>query len=235
MATAFSTIVGQYNATLLTLADEQHSIMALDAKSRIIFDHTTASTKVGDGTDIVRVLTHDNPSSLNETGFGIFAVRNDDEGTLVGADHDFTFLQVDNRGRLRTTSATPGAEGDVGCDELGATDGEVGSIGTSTWVDVVDIPIAAATVYNINDVDGTADRLCSFRLVVWDASQLEGAEIIKYVRKFIVTENIATQQLHFSRSIEIAGAADISLKLQVLRLRVGTNATASGGINRFVV
>ena len=232
---SFGTIIGQYNSTLVTLTDAQHSTLALDVKSRLIQDHTTSSIKVGDGTDLVRVLTHDNPSSLNETGFGILVVRNDVEGTLVGTDQDFTFLQVDDRGRLRTTSATPGAEGDVGCDELGATDGEITGVGVTTWVDVVDIPVVAGKTYNINDVDGTADRLSQFRLVVWDSSQDPGDEVVKYVRKFLVTENNGTLQLHFSRSVEVVGGATISLKLQAIRLRVGTNAVVSGGINGFVV
>jgi len=157
--TPFSTVVGQYNATLLNLADTQHSILALDSKSRLIQDHTTSSIKIGDGVDILRVLTHDAPSSLNETALGILAVRNDDEGTLVDTDQDFTFLQVDDRGRLRVTSSTTGAEGDQCCDELGANTppGEVASVGTTTWVDVVDIPIVADTVYNICEFDTTAD------------------------------------------------------------------------------
>lgn len=235
--TPFATIVGQYNATLLTLVDTQHSILALDNKSRLIQDHTTSSIKIGDGTDLMRVLTHNAAYAGTETGIGIFAVRKDDEGTLVDADGDFTFLQVDERGRLRITSSTPGAEGDVACDELGAgtPPGEVGSIGTATWVDVVDIPVAAGTVYNLCAVDGTADRLCQFRLVVWDASQDPGSEIIKYLRKFAISENVPTIQLTFPRELEIAGGTDISIKLQVIRLRIGTNATASGGINGFVV
>lgn len=235
--TPFSTIVGQYNATLLTLVDTQHSILALDAKSRLIQDHTTSSIKIGDGVDILRVLTHDAPSSLNETALGILVVRNDDEGTLVDTDHDFTFLQVDDRGRLRVTSSTTGAEGDECCDELGANTppAEVGSVGTSTWVDVVDIPIAASTVYNVCAVDATADRLSQFRLVVWDASQDPGNEIIKYIRKFAVSENVPTIQLTFPREIEIPGGATLSIKLQAIRLRIGTNATVSGGINGFVV
>ena len=235
--TPFATIVGQYNATLLTLVDTQHSILALDNKSRLIQDHTTSSIKIGDGTDLMRVLTHNAPYAGTETGIGIFAVRNDDEGTLVDTDGDFTFLQVDDRGRLRVTSSTTGAEGDVGCDEAGANTpaGEIPSVGTLTWVDVVDIPIAAGTVYNICAFDATADRLCQFRLVVWDASQDPGNEIIKYVRKIGVSENVPTAQLTFPREIEIPGGTDISLKLQAIRLRIGTDATVSGGINGFVV
>lgn len=236
MTTAFSTIVGQYNSTLLTLSDAQHSILALDAKSRLITDHTTSSISIGDGTDLLDILVHDATfAASSKTGVGILAVRKDAEGTLVSADGDLSFLQIDERGRLRVVSSeSVGIEADLGCDEAGTTDGEIGSVGTATWVDVVDIPVAASTTYNLNAVDGSADRLCQFRLVIWDASQDPGDEVVKYIRKFPVTENVGVVQLVFPRPVEVAGAADISIKLQAIRLRAGTDASVSGGINGFL-
>lgn len=231
---SFSTIVGQYNATLLSLVDGQHSILALDAKSRLIADHTTSSIKVGDGTDLVRVLTHNAPSNnpIDETGFGILVVRNDDEGSLVNNDKDFTFLQTDNLGRLRVTAASSGAEGDVGCAETGI--GEVPSIGLTNWVSVVEIPLPASSLYQMSAIDASADKLSQFRVVVWDSSQLPGSEVVRYIRKVLVTENLGTIQIVFPRPVEIAGGATLTLKLQALRLRTGNvDANVSGGINGY--
>jgi hypothetical protein len=231
---SFSTIVGQYNSTLLSLADKQHSILALDAKSRLITDHTTSSIKVGDGTDLVRVLTHDAAASvpIGETGFGILAVRNDDEGTLVSHDKDFTFLQVDNLGRLRVSSTAPGAQGDTCAAASGI--GEIPAVGLAAWVDVVTIPVPVGQLYQMEAFDVSADKLCQFRVVEWDSSQLPGAEVVKYIRKILLTENLGTIQIVFPRTVQVTGGATISLRVQAIRLRGGSvDANVSGGVNGY--
>jgi hypothetical protein len=286
----FTTLVGQYNSSALTLASGQYGTIALDSSSRIIQDHATSSIKIGNGTILMGIFAEDTASAGGENGIVplwvrqdtlassvdtdgdfatgkvdslgalwvhddnnklyaedtahvsgdmgrlILAVRNDAGTALAGTDGDYIPLSTDATGNLRVTASidmTPGTEGDVGSAEL--TTGEVGSIGLSTWVDIVSIPVTTGTYY-ICEVDGSADKLCNFRLVVWDASQDPGDEVVKIFRKFLVTENIGTMSLNFGRHIEMTGGADLSLKLQAIRLRAGaTNANASGGINGYTI
>lgn len=174
-----------------------------------------------------------------DIGMPFVGVRKDAEGPLTGvADGDYTFAQFDAQGRLKTTAEvdlTPGTEGDVCADEANAADGDISAVGLAAWVDVVSIALVSGT-YLCTAIDGSADKLSQFRLVTWDASQDPGAEVTKLHRKFIVTENNGTIQLVFPRPIEVAGAADISVKLQAKRLRAGsTNAIVHGGINGYTL
>jgi len=98
---ALATLVGQYNLSAVTLADGQYGHIALDSSSRVILDHTTSSTKIGDGTNILDILVEDTAYAGSEKGIGAIAVRNDSGGSLVSNDLDFTFLQTDANGRLR--------------------------------------------------------------------------------------------------------------------------------------
>lgn len=336
---ALATLVGQYNASLLTLNDTNYGHIALDSNSRILLAHGTSSIKIGDGTDLLDILVDDAARAGGEKGILPLAVRKDTVGTLVSADGDWTPLQVDANGRLRVdaeVSVTTGSDkvedsghssGDTGCyclgvrqdtlatdtsadgdyqsmkmDALGAlwihdrhakaedaahtsgdfgymflavrndaggplagtdgdysalqtdaqgrlrtvavigrqgtegdvgadegTTGEVGSIGTAAYVDLVSISIAAGTTYFLQAVDACTDKLCDVRLVVDD-----NGSITKVIRKFLTPESIAGRQLVFPREVEVAGGATISLKLQAKRLRAGaTDASGSGGINGY--
>jgi len=343
---SFTTLIGRYNSTLLTLSDGQRSTIALDQKSRALINHGTSSIQLGNGNEVtpkfLSMLEEDAASAGGEIGVGIMAVRqdtlsslvgadgdysmlsvnengalyvvtqsahkeddahtsgdfgqmalfvrndtagslvdtdgdyasgqldsegwlrvvpkgmkaedsahtsadlgmpllvvrNDTEGSLVDTDGDYSMLQVDSLGRLRTTAEvdlTPGTEGDVCADEADANDGDVGSVGTSAWVDVVDITLTSGK-YLCTAIDGSADRLCQFRLVKWDSSQDPGDEVVALHRKFLVTENNGTFQLVFPRPIEIDGAANISVRLQAKRLRGGgTDATVHGGVNGYTL
>lgn len=283
------TMIGQYRSALQTLTNLDYSHVALDSNSRLIVDHTTASVKIGDGTNVLDVIVEDaahvsgskglmplvvrqdtlatlvsadgdmSPLSVNAAGalyvtmeqsrlehaedsahvsghYGTMslAVRKDAEGTLVDTDGDYAPLQVNSKGQLRTVAEmdlTFGTEADVGSDESG--DGIV-SI-TNAWTDIVTIPVADTTTLAIGEVDGTGQEQCSFRLVTWDASQLEGAEVVKVHRVFMVTENVPTQSLNFNRIIEVLGSGtDISVKLQA-KARRSTTSKASGGINAYVI
>lgn len=286
----FTTLVGQYNSSALTLANGQYGTIALDSSSRIIQDHSSSSIKIGNGTILMGVFAEDAASAGGENGIVslwvrqdtlasststdgdfatgkvdslgalwvhdsnntlyaedtahvsgdmgrlVLAVRNDTGTALAGTDGDYIPFSTDALGNLRTTTIidpTPGTEGDVGSDETG--DGEIPSIGTSAWVDIVSIPVTTGT-YFITEVDGSADKLCNFRLVIWDSSQDPGLEAVKIFRKFLVTENVGTTSLVFPRHIEMAGGANLSLKLQAIRLRAGaTDANASGGINGYTI
>lgn len=109
----FSTLVGRYNASALSLQDGEFSTLALDSASRIIQDHSTSSIKVGDGADILDIMANDSVAALTEKGLGILAVRKDSVASLVGSDGDFSFLQVDANGRLRVdaeVSVTTGSD-----------------------------------------------------------------------------------------------------------------------------
>jgi len=182
-------------------------------------------------------LEHQEDEQHTSGDYGLMplAVRNDTEGTLAGTDGDYAPLQVDDLGRLRTTAEldqTPGIEKDVCADETG--DGLVDSVGDSVFVDVVTIAVAAGEILHIQEVDGSADKLCVFQLVVWDSNEDPGSEVVKYIRKFLVPENVGTNSLNFGRVIEVAGSATISVKLQAKMLRsCGADATVSGGINAY--
>ena len=128
---AFATLIGQYNSVALSLNDGDFGTIALDSSSRIIQDHSTSSIKIGDGTDILDVLVEDAPYAGGEKAIGMMAVRQDTVGTMVSADGDFTFLQVDDQGRLRVDAEisvltgsdkeedTAHSSGDIGCFVLG--------------------------------------------------------------------------------------------------------------------
>jgi len=178
------------------------------------------------------IFAEDSAHTTADLGQFILAVRNDVEGSMVSADGDYAPLQVDSLGRLRVNAEldpTPGTEQDEGADELGAqvVPGEIPSIGTAAWVDIVSMSVGAGETLRIMEVDGTADKLCQFQLIVDD----DGTPT-KWIRKFLVTENNGTMSLNFGRAIEVAGGATISVKLQAKRIRGGaTDANAAGGIN----
>ena len=128
---SFATLIGQYNSVALTLTDKDYGHVALDSKSRIIFDHTTSSTKLGDGQKIISILEEDVASVGGEKGIGFIGVRKDVIASLVDTDGDYTMAQFDAQGRLRVdaeVSVTTGsdkeedtthASGAIGCFNLG--------------------------------------------------------------------------------------------------------------------
>lgn len=107
---AFTTLIGRYNSTLLTLADGQRSTIALDEKSRVILDHTTSSSKIGDGTNILDMLVQDVANAGDEVGLGLMTVRQDTLSSLVSADGDYSMLSVDANGALYTRLQSEKAE-----------------------------------------------------------------------------------------------------------------------------
>jgi len=110
---AFTTLIGQYNAALLTLADGDFGHPAIDVKSRLILDHTTSSMKIGDGTDILDVLVWDAASAGTEKGFMPLGVYKANPTNLADTDGDWVPFQFNGAGALRVdaeVSVTTGAD-----------------------------------------------------------------------------------------------------------------------------
>lgn len=349
---SFATLIGQYNASALTLTDADYGHVALDSASRIIQDHSSSSIKVGDGADILDIIAEDSAYAGGEKALPIMAVRKDVIGSLVDSDGDFSFLQLDSQGRLRVDAEvsvstgsdkvedTAHATGDVGCfnltirlDDLTAdnsallagTDGdyqgqftnskgetyvhdadvlaslesvfyaedsvhatadkgsfvlgianealadlvsddgdytgfavdkkgrqytisEVAEQGTETdvgadegvdgevpvayhatnFVDVVSIAVGAGETLFIKGLDVSSDKLIAARLVVFDDTTLT-----KVIRKLPITENVGFANLNWLRAIEVAGGANITVKLQARCMRNGKTANVGGGINAY--
>lgn len=135
----FTTLVGKYNATALTLQDGEYSILALDSNSRIIQDHTTSSIKLGDGVDILDIMANSSVATLTEKGLAPLAVRKDVIGSLVDADGDFSFLQLDAQGRLRVDAEVSVNTGSDKIEDTAAASGDVGTfvLGVRNDSDVV--------------------------------------------------------------------------------------------------
>ena len=179
----------------------------------------------------VSTYAEDTAHSSGDYGQMALAVRKDAEGSLCGTDGDYAPLQVDALGRLRTTAEvdlTPGTAADKGADEAG--DGEVPSVGVADWVDVSSISLLTGKLL-VCAIDGTADKQTQFQLIV-DVS----GTATRTIRKFAVTESAPSFQVVFPRVVEVAGAANTSVKLQAKRLRGGAvDANVSGGINAYTL
>lgn len=225
-------------ASLVT-ADGDFTTFEFNAKGELYVKDTDAASALGNIDTVLDNIyaafkQEDSVHVSGDLGIQMLAVRHDADGALC-ADGDYASLQVNSQGELKvaaTVEPAAGVEGDVGADELGAQTepGVIPAIGTAAWVDIVSIPVAAG-VYHVTEIDGSADKLCQFRLVVDD-----NAVLVKYIRNFLVTENMGTMSLVFPRPIEIAGGATVSLKLQAKRLRVGAaDANCSGGINGYTL
>jgi len=124
---AFTTLVGQYNATPLSLTDTDFSTIALDSASRIIQDHTTSSIKIGDGTDILDVLVWDAASAGTEKGLLPFGIYKTNPTNLADTDGDFVPFQFDSNGRLRVDAEISVATGHEKAEDSVHSSGDIGS------------------------------------------------------------------------------------------------------------
>jgi len=124
---AFTTLVGQYNSVALTLSDEQFGTIALDSSSRIIFDHSTSSTKIGDGTDILDILVWDAASAGTEKGLMPLGIYKASPTNLADTDGDFVPFQFDGDGRLRVDAEVSVATGSDKAEDSAHTTADIGT------------------------------------------------------------------------------------------------------------
>ena len=100
----FTTLIGRYNATALTLTDGYYSTVALDVKSRVLVSHGTSSMQIGNGNETtpkyLSMLEEDVAAAGGEIGVGFIGVRQDTLASLVSADGDYTLASFNADGAL---------------------------------------------------------------------------------------------------------------------------------------
>jgi len=237
------TVISRYRDTLSAYCDNQYVPIAVDPYGRIVFTHEESSVsgsglyssvRIGDGTDLLDVINYGDTVSGN-TGLIVYGEDESGNAYPIPIDNDRVKVVLPDQpiGVSGTINVdfTPGTEGDTHSDEAGANTepGVVDSVGTSTWVDVVSVPVGAGTTYNLLGVHYTADRTSQFRLIVED-----NGTPAEYIGNWIATQNVASYDMQLQRAREIAGAANRIIKLQAIRLAACTvDANVSGRINGY--
>ena len=174
----------------------------------------------------------DAAASTGEAGIPIFAVRHDSEGSLVDAEYDYGWLQLDAYGRLRTAAvmSAPGSEQYTVTDALAAAgDGlETITAAATPWVTAATISVGAGTTAYLYGYQWACDQNAQMRIVTDDT-----VDIKVYKTDINSSANPGTsEQFSESGRIEIAGAENLAIKLQIKkRHSSGGNANGTGSMH----
>jgi hypothetical protein len=182
--------------------------------------HVSDSIQIGDGTDLLAVNAD---GSIN----AIVTSTNLDIRNLTFADD-----KVDVSGS--TIDAVIALEGDeayaVTDDQAAAGDGLVTITALATpWVDAITaIPVGVGEALHIYGLDFSCDQNAQMRLITDDGTD------IKILKVALNSSSVPTVPLYFGDAarIEVVGAADLEVKLQIKkRSAAGNNALGSGSIH----
>jgi hypothetical protein len=180
------------------------------------------------------IYAEDSGHTTADPGQFILAVRNDANAVLTDADLDYSAIAVDSAGRVKivgeVTFSKEGTEAYTVTDALAAAgDGlETITAAGTPWVTVASIAVGAGTTAHIYGWQWACDQNAQARLVTDDTS-----DVILYK----TTVNSSAQpgkEEHWDSDgrIEIAGAANLEIKLQIKKRSVpGGNANGTGSIH----
>lgn len=164
-------------------------------------------------------------------GIQVFAQRHDVDSSTVSADGDLSLLHVNAQGRLKVAAASEasGAEQYSVTDALAAAGDGLATItaAATPWVDVAVLALPAGTAY-IYGWQWACDANGDARIVTDD-----GVDVIVYKRS-VQSSAQPSYSEHWSEGgrIEIPGAADLEIKLQIKkRSATGGNALGTGSMH----
>lgn len=209
--------------------DANASLNSIEASS------TAIAASVSTIATEIQSITHveDTAHSSGHVGTMPLAVRNDANTSLVDTDGDYAPLQVNSVGRLKvdaTATLTPvGSEEYTVTDALAAGgDGLVTITAAATpWVTVASFVHTAGIAY-IYGIQWACDQNADARLITDDTT-----DIVVYKRT-LNSSAAPTWAEHWNDGgrIEIAGATDLEIKLQIKkRSTTGGNALGTGSIH----
>lgn len=207
----FGLLGGIHTTALPSLSNNDKRELQLDASGRLI---------------IAGRFLEDAAHSSGDSGIHILAVRKDVEGSLVDTDGDYASLQVDENGRLRVvTDADNGVESYNATDDLAnGADGQVSV--TTSFTDVASISVASGTTLFLYGYSWDADKNAEMRIITDDT-----VNTVVYKKRLNSSASPGTSE-HFSEAgrIEIAGAANLEVKMQV-KTRQAATANATGSLH----
>lgn len=182
----------------------------------------------------IEALTHleDSPHASGDKGSMALTVRKDVEGSLVDADGDYAPFQVDSDGFLRVTSKLDagGTEAYAVTDALAAAgDGlEVITSLATPFVTVASFALGVGLNARIYGWQFACDQNCQARIVTDDT-----VNVIVIKTDVNSSSNPGVRE-HWSEGgrVEIAGAANLEVKLQIKKRQVaGGDAKGTGSIH----
>lgn len=204
-----------------SLANIDASVNAIEASVAAIEADVDALTKTEDAAHV-----------SGDKGVMPLAVRHDANTSLVSADGDYTPLQVDATGNLKTVAHVDatGTEAFDATDSLApAGDGIVTITASGTpWITVASVAVGAGISGYVYGFSWSCDANADARLISDD-----GTDIIVYKRT-LNSSAMPGYSEHFSEGgrIEIAGSATMNIKLQIKkRSATGANASGSGSLH----
>jgi hypothetical protein len=198
-----------------------------------------ANGKLYVNADISVVTGHekeeDAASASGDIGSFVLAVRNDTPGTLVGTDGDYAAFQLDSEGWLRVVTKDSSIIGSsteayaVTDALVAAADGlEVITAAATPWVTVAEQAVGVGETLYLFGYEFACDQNAEMRIISDDTT-----DIIVYK---VGLNSSAQPQVseHFTSEgrIEIAGAASLSVKMQLKKRQTpGGNANGTGSLH----
>lgn len=217
-----------------TDADGDYSSLKVDSDGELYVTDVEVRTTLSSIDSTLSGLSQDEDSthSSGDAGIMSLAVRADSEGSLVDTDGDYAPLQLNDQGRLRTTSHldSAGAEEYGVSDDLAASgDGLIAM--DDTFTDVASISVAAGETARIYGWNFGADETAVGRMIVDD-----GTDTFVYKISLNSSANPSVSE-HWGESgrIEIAGSATTSVKIQVRLRQSGNTGQGTGSIHARIV
>lgn len=226
---------GDYGAMKVNALGELY-VHDTDVKTELVAANASLDAMEAD-IDAIRTeiesITHaeDSAHSSGHAGIMALGVRNDANATLTSADGDYSPLATDSAGRLKTTAqiALEGTEQYTVTDALAAGgDGLITITAAATpWVTVASLVHTTGTAY-LYGWQWACDQNADARIVTDDTT-----DVIVYKRT-VNSSAMPGMSEHWSESgrIEIAGATDLEIKLQIKkRSSTGGNALGVGSLH----
>lgn len=218
--TSLNNIETDVAAIEVELLDQGTTLDSILVDTSSIETSVTALTKAEDSAHVT-----------GDSGIMALAVRADTDGPLTDANGDYSPLQTDAQGRLKvaSVSALEGSEQYTVTDALAAAGDGVETItaAATPWITVASFAHTSGTAY-VYGWQWACDQNADARLITDDT-----ADIVVYKRSLNSSAQ-PTYQEHFDLNgrIEIAGAANLSIKLQIKkRSATGGNANGTGSIH----
>lgn len=119
--------ISQLRVDPANLADSHQVAAYLISAAGSFFTHSTVGGKSALDVQSVASYAEDSAHASGDLGDFMLAVRNDVEGSLVGADGDYAPLQVDALGRLRVNADINVANDFVYAEDSAAASGDLGA------------------------------------------------------------------------------------------------------------
>lgn len=180
------------------------------------------------------VKDEDSAHVSGDKGIQVLAVRNDSDAVLTDADGDYSPISVDSSGKVKivgdVTIAAPKSEEYAVSDDLAVDADGLIDISAGGFVDVASVAVGAGDLAYLYGWQWAADGNAVARLV----TEVDGADVVVY-KTTLNSTAMPSYNEHWSESgrIEISGAADLVVKVQVKARGVGAAqaANASGSIH----